>query len=210
QTLSSYITEELNVRDLVLSTDEKRCGVGFKVSADWPTLGRKLRKDLGKVRAGLEKVSSDDAKAYMDTGKITVSGVELSEGDLRVTRVVDTANMPGKILSNTDGQFVVLLDGEVRPELQAEGTAREMVNRIQRLRKAAGLQATDEIDAFYGFEQGLGEELAGILESQEEVFLRVLKRKPLPLSQRPKDAKVVMEAEQEIGDDKFMLSLVWA
>ncbi|CAD6913942.1 unnamed protein product [Tilletia laevis] len=210
QSLSTYITEELNVRDLVLSTDEKRCGVGFKISADWPTLGRKLRKDLGKVRAGLEKVSSDDAKAYLETGKITVSGVELGEGDLRVRRVVDTEDMPGKILSNTDGQFVVLLDGEVRPELQAEGTAREMVNRIQRLRKAAGLQATDEIDAFYGFEAGLGEELGKILESQGDVFLRVLKRRPMPLSERPEGAKIVMEAEQEIGDDKFMLSLVWA
>ncbi|KAE8237705.1 hypothetical protein A4X03_0g9061, partial [Tilletia caries] len=182
----------------------------FKISADWPTLGRKLRKDLGKVRAGLEKVSSDDAKAYLETGKITVSGVELGEGDLRVRRVVDTEDMPGKILSNTDGQFVVLLDGEVRPELQAEGTAREMVNRIQRLRKAAGLQATDEIDAFYGFEAGLGEELGKILESQGDVFLRVLKRRPMPLSERPEGAKIVMEAEQEIGDDKFMLSLVWA
>ncbi|KAK0566315.1 isoleucine--tRNA ligase [Tilletia horrida] len=210
KSLSSYITEELNIRDLVLSSDEEKCGVNFKVSADWPTLGRKLRKDLAKVKAGLDKVTSDEAKSYMDTGRITVSGVELTEGDLRVTRLVDTTNMEGKILSNTDGQFVVLLDGEVRPELQAEGTAREMINRIQRLRKAAGLQATDEIDAFYGFEQGVGEELAAIIESQEEVFKRVLKRKPLPLSQRPADAKVVKEAEQEIGDDKFMLSLVWA
>ncbi|CAD7059958.1 unnamed protein product, partial [Tilletia caries] len=63
QSLSTYITEELNVRDLVLSTDEKRCGVGFKISADWPTLGRKLRKDL----AGREKVSLEDAKAYLGT-----------------------------------------------------------------------------------------------------------------------------------------------
>ncbi|KAK0520131.1 isoleucine--tRNA ligase [Tilletia horrida] len=209
-TLSAYITDELNIRDLVLSKDEKKCGVGFKVLADWPVLGRKLRKDLGKVKAGLDNVTSDEAKAYMETGKITVAGVELAEGDLRVMRVVDTSNMEGKILSNSDGQFVVLLDGEVRPELQAEGTAREMINRIQRLRKAAGLQATDEIDAFVGFEQGVGEELAAILESQEDVFMRVLKRKPLPLAQRPKDAKIVMEAEQEIGEDKFMLSLVWA
>ncbi|CAD6973155.1 unnamed protein product [Tilletia controversa] len=63
QNLSTYITEELNVHDLVLSTEEKRCGVGFKISADWPTLGRKLRKDL----AGREKVSSEDAKAYLET-----------------------------------------------------------------------------------------------------------------------------------------------
>ncbi|CAD6889807.1 unnamed protein product [Tilletia laevis] len=63
QSLSTYITEEPNVHDLVLSTDEKRCGVGFKISADWPTLGRKLRKDL----AGREKVSLEDAKAYLGT-----------------------------------------------------------------------------------------------------------------------------------------------
>ncbi|EPQ29337.1 uncharacterized protein PFL1_03092 [Pseudozyma flocculosa PF-1] len=208
--LADYVKEELNVRDLVLSSDEKKCGVRFRVMADWPTLGRKLRKDVGKVRKGLDAVTSDDAKAYMDTGKISVAGVELVEGDLRVIRYVETGEIEGSFESNTDGNVVVLLDVEVRPELQAEGTAREVINRIQRLRKKAGLVATDEVDAFYSFEHGLGEALAECIESQADTFVKTLRRRPMPLSQRKADAKVIAEEEQEVGDDKFMLCLAWA
>lgn len=210
RSLSTYIEEELNIRDLTLSSDEKACGVRFRVTADWPVLGRKLRKDLGKVKAGLEHLTSEDVKNYIATGKVNVAGIELVEGDLRVIRYVDTEGLQGQYDHNTDGNVVILLDTVVRPELQAEGTAREVINRIQRLRKKAALQATDEIDAFYSFEAGLGAALTEVIESQGDIFARVLKRKPLPVSARAADAVVIMEEEQEVGDDKFVLSLVRA
>ncbi len=210
ESLADYIKEELNVRDLVLSSDEAKCGVRFKLFADWPVLGRKLRKDVGKVRKGLEGVSSDEAKRYMQTGKLNVAGVDLVEGDLKVSRYVETKEIEGAFESNTDGNVVVLLDVQPRPELQAEGTAREVVNRIQRLRKKAGLVATDEVDAFYSFEQGLGQALAECIESQSDAFMKALRRKPLPESHRKPDAKVILQEEQEVGDDKFVLTLAWA
>lgn len=208
--LSDYIKEELNVRDLVLSSDEAKCGVRFKLFADWPVLGRKLRKDVGKVRKGLETVTSADAKSYRETGKLNVAGVDLVEGDLRVIRYVETKEVEGNFESNTDGNVVVLLDIQQRPELQMEGTAREVVNRIQRLRKKAGLVATDEVDAFYSFEKGMGEALAEAIESQQETFMKALRRKPLPEAEKKADAKVILQEEQEVGEDKFLLTLAWA
>lgn len=163
--LSSYITEELNVRDLNLSQDEAACGVRYSLLADWPVLGKKLRKDIGKVRNGLEKVSSDDAKQYAQTGKIVIEGIELTEGDLRVVRNVDVNSATAQRASsqsdgskttwasNTDGNAIILLDTLIRPHLQAEGSARELVNRVNRARKRAGFQATDAVDAFYRFEK---------------------------------------------------------
>ncbi|CDU25686.1 probable ILS1-isoleucyl-tRNA synthetase [Sporisorium scitamineum] len=208
--LSDYIMEELNVRDLMLSSDEAKCGVRFKLFADWPVLGRKLRKDVGKVRKGLESVTSDDAKRYRETGKLNVADVDLVEGDLRVIRYVETKEIEGTFESNTDGNVVVLLDIQQRPELVSEGTAREVVNRIQRLRKKAGLVATDEVDAFYSFEAGLGQALAECIESQPETFMKALRRKPLPEAEKRADAKVILQEEQEVGEDKFLLTLAWA
>ena len=112
--------------------------------------------------------------------------------------------------SNTDGNVVVLLDIQQRPELQMEGTAREVVNRIQRLRKKAGLVATDEVDAFYSFEKGVSEALAECIESQQETFMKALRRKPLPEAEKKADAKVILQEEQEVGEEKFMLTLAWA
>lgn len=208
--LQTYVEEELNVRDVTLTSDEAACGVQYKLSADWPVLGRKLRKDMGKVRKGLEKVTSDEAKAYAATGKITVEGIELVEGDLRVTKSVELGDRKGKWDSNTDGGVVVLLDTEIRQELQAEGTAREFVNRVQRLRKRAGLQVTDEVDAFYSFQEGVGKALEECFEAQGDFFKKSLRRTPMSVKQRPPNAKIITEEEQQVGDDSFMLSLVWA
>ena len=210
RSLSSYVEEELNVRELVLTSDEAKCGVCFKLLADWPTLGRKLRKDMGKVKKGLDQVTSAQAKEYMMTGQITIEGIPLGEGDLRAMRYVDEKMLPPHTLSDSDGQVVVLLDGQIRPELQAEGMARDVINRIQRLRKKAGLQPTDEIDSYYRFTEGMNEALDDVMKTQTDVFVRSIRRVPRPASELKTDASVVCEEEQEVQDIKFMLTLVHA
>jgi len=210
RSLSSYIEEELNVRDLVLSSDEVKCGVCFKLLADWPTLGRKLRKDMGKVKKGLDHVTSAQAKEYMMTNQITIEGIPLGEGDLRAMRYVDVKALPPHTLSDSDGSVVVLLDGQVRPELQAEGMARDVINRIQRLRKKAGLQPTDEIDSYYRFTGEMNAALDDVMKTQTDVFTRNIRRVPRPSSDMPSEAAVVCEEEQEVNDIKFMLTLVRA
>ncbi|KAI3623810.1 ILS1 [Malassezia furfur] len=210
QSLAGYVEEELNIRDLVLSQDEDRCAVRFKLLADWPTLGKKLRKDMGKVKKGLDQVNSAQAKEYMECNQITIEGIPLGEGDLRALRYVDEAALASHILSDTDGQVVVLLDTEVHPELQAEGAARDVINRIQRLRKKAGLQPTDAIDYFYRFTEGMADALDDVMKTQSEVFTRNLRRVPRPAAELPEGAEVVFEEEQEVNDAKFMLTLVRA
>lgn len=210
RSLGTYIEEELNVRELVLSSDEAKCGVCFKLLADWPTLGRKLRKDMGKVKKGLDNVTSAQAKEYMMTNQITIEGISLGEGDLRAMRFVDEKALGPNILSDSDGQVVVLLDGQVRPELQAEGMARDVINRIQRLRKKAGLQPTDEIDAFYRFTEGMNETLDDVMKTQTEVFKRNIRRVPMPASELKNRTEVVCEEEAEVNDIKFMLTLARA
>ncbi|WFD36423.1 isoleucine--tRNA ligase [Malassezia cuniculi] len=210
KSLGSYVEEELNIRELILSQDEDACAVCFRLQADWPTLGRKLRKDMAKVKAGLDKVTSAEAKEYMRTGKIQINGIDLGQEDLRSIRYVDPEALGKNILFDSDGNVVVLLDGEVHPELQAEGTARDVINRVQRLRKKAGLQATDEIDAFYSFQDGVGAELDEIIRSQPELFTRALRRVPRPASEMSESADIVFSEEQEVNDTKFVLTLVRA
>lgn len=48
--LKGYIIEELNVRDLVITSDEKKYGVEYRAVADWPVLGKKLKKDVKKLK----------------------------------------------------------------------------------------------------------------------------------------------------------------
>lgn len=212
--LLPYVEQELNVRTVTLTSDEGATGIVYRAEADWSVLGRKVRKQMGAVRAGLLTLSSEEVQAYVQTGRITVGGCDLVTGDLTAVRFVqakgDSVEGAAKYETDTDGDVVILLDVLVRPELAQEGTAREVINRVQRLRKKAGCVATDEIDVFYRFAEGLGAELGKIIVESEDVICRVLKRMPQPDAQRSTAVPVLIEEEQEIGDEKITLLLVRA
>ncbi|GAA6032401.1 hypothetical protein JCM8097_008156 [Rhodosporidiobolus ruineniae] len=213
KSLKAYVEAELNVREVVFTSDEARCGIKYRAGADFAVLGRKLRKDIGRVKKALPDVPSEDVKAYLATGKITVDGIELVQGDLTASRYVDLpaeSENGATYEHNTNNDVVILLDVRRRAELEQEGTAREVVNRVQRLRKKAGLVATDDIDVFYSFPEGTGAELAQVIEASGPVLARTLKRVPQPKSALAAGRDVVIEEEQEVGDDKVTLTLVRA
>ena len=210
--LLPYIEQELNVRTVTLTSDEAATGILYRAEADWSVLGRKVRKEMGKVKADLLTLTSDEVQSYVETGKITVGGCDLIEGDLTVVRYVKPLegqeDGSAKYETHTDNDVVILLDVLVRPELAQEGLAREVINRVQRLRKKAGCVPTDDIEVYYRFAEGMGAELRQIILASEDIIMRVLKRLPLPDEQRPASDAVLVEEEQDIGEEKLTLVLV--
>jgi isoleucyl-tRNA synthetase len=73
------------VHTLSFTTDEDGHGVVYKVKADWPVLGKKLRGDIHHVKTALPEVSSADVKKYIQTKSIVVGGITLGEEDLQVS-----------------------------------------------------------------------------------------------------------------------------
>ncbi|KAI5123069.1 hypothetical protein M0805_000503 [Coniferiporia weirii] len=207
--LQRYIESELNVRDVKFTSDETKAGVRYRAVADWAVLGRKLRKDLARVKKGLSSVTSDAVKVYMETGKLTVDGIDLVAGDLTVQRYVELDESLGSYGSHTDNDVVVLLDVKVHPDLQSEWLARELINRVQKLRKSAGLQATDDIDVFYSFQEGSGADILDALRTQSDVIQKTIRSVPKDVKEKQESKVVLKEEEQEIADTKFILSLAW-
>ena len=145
ESLKEYVIDELNVRDLILTSDETKYGVEYRAQADWSVLGRKLRKDIGKVKKALPLLTSDQVQGYMTDKKITVDGIDLVEGDLTVVRGLSESAISGGQDFNTDQTTVVILDTQIYEDLKNEANAREFVNRVQRYRKKLGLQPTDDV-----------------------------------------------------------------
>ncbi|CAG8691539.1 2174_t:CDS:2, partial [Acaulospora colombiana] len=204
--LQPYLESQLNVREVIFTTDEARTCVQYKATADWPTLGKKLRKDIGKVKAGLPKLTSEEVKAYETTGEIVVDGIPLTKGDLVVNRYVDLPE-DGSYASNSDNDVVVLLDIRTYPELEAEGLAREFINRVQKLRKEAGLQATDNVAVYYDFEDGSGLDLLAAIVKHADTITKAIRAAPADVQKRPTEAVILIERRQEIGEVGFHLSL---
>ncbi|SCU87254.1 LAMI_0D05336g1_1 [Lachancea mirantina] len=149
ESLKGYIIEELNVRDLIITSDEAAYGVVYQALADWPVLGKKLKKDAKKVKDALPSVSSEQVKQYLETGKIEVAGIPLVKGDLAVSRALPGDKVGEGLESRTDQDVLIILDTKIYDDLKTEGLARELINRIQKLRKKCGLEATDDVSVQY-------------------------------------------------------------
>ncbi|EQK99547.1 hypothetical protein G6O67_005705 [Ophiocordyceps sinensis] len=209
KSLQRYITEELNLRDLVLSGDEAKYNVQLSVTADWAVLGKKLRKDLARVKEALPGLSSEQVRAYLQQGEILVDDIRLEEGDLVVHRGLrDDANSKS-LEVNSDSEVLTILDAEIYPELAHEGVAREVINRVQRLRKKVGLQSTDDIRMEYRVmsdPEGVG--LAAVLSSHEAIFAKTLRR-PLETLENDRNANgIIVEEKQEVQKATFLLRLL--
>ncbi|KAI7364343.1 hypothetical protein KC336_g21492, partial [Hortaea werneckii] len=86
---------------------------------------------------------------YLSSGSLTVEGHQLSSEDLRVQRKLKESKETANLEVAVEGEVLVLLDSYAYPELAQEGLAREVLNRVQRLRKKAGLVPTDDVKLAY-------------------------------------------------------------
>lgn len=204
--LSDFVQRELNIREIVLTSDEKHYGVSYKAQADWPTLGKKLRKDVGRVKNALPGLSSESVEEYLQTGKILVDGIPLVEGDLQIIRVLDESLTKMGHVANSDNNVLVILDTTVYEDLKTEGTAREFVNRVQRYRKKLGLKVTDEVQVEYKVLTDTEKELAQALKLNNELITKSLRRSVREYTDPV--AEVLGEEEQAIGEISFMLRLL--
>ena len=217
RSLQSEICEELNIHDLVLSSDEKKYKVQYSVSADWPTLGKKLKKDAQKVRKALPALKSNDVRQFVASGIITVDGIKLEREDLLVKRGLGEDEASKNLETNTDDDVLTILDVEMHPDLLHEGIAREVVNRVQQLRKRAKLVPTDDIKMEYkvlGDPDNIG--INEVFEEHGKTFEKALRR-PIDkhvvtqVGGETKDAiikDVIVEEEQEVQKATFLLRLV--
>ncbi|KAG6075670.1 Isoleucine--tRNA ligase, cytoplasmic [Claviceps sp. LM218 group G6] len=209
RSLERYITEELNIRELLLSSDEASYDVQLSVTADWPILGKKLRKDMARVKRALPSLSSDQVKEYMQTGKILVDGIMLEAGDLLVRRGVRENATIRSLEVNSDNEVLTILDSEIDPSLAQEGLAREVINRVQRLRKKAGLHATDDVKMDYQVlsdPDNIG--LAQALASQSGMIEKTLRRSLDPFQEGAELERLIAKETQEVQQATFILRLL--
>lgn len=206
ESLQDYIKLELNVRNVIITSDEAKYGVEYTVVADWPVLGKKLKKDVKKVKDLLPQVPSEDVQKFAKEGKLNVGGIELVTGDLQVQRGLLSDKASSGKESRSQQDVLIILDVNLYPELQNEGLARELINRIQRLRKKAGLNAVDEINVEYKLLKDTID-FCSVLESNEDLLIKSTKR-PISEYENCDPNKIIIEEEQAINDTSFLLRLL--
>ena len=140
----AIIEDELNIKDVVF-TDDVENFVTYSFKPQLKTVGPKFGKLLGKIRPALAELNGQKAMAEIkETGKLALDlgdeKIELLEEDL----LIDMAQMEGYV-SEGDNTVTVVLDTNLTPELIEEGYVREIISKVQTMRKEAGFEVMDKI-----------------------------------------------------------------
>ena len=143
EAVEALLLNEVNVKELKFVE-----GSGIlvkKVKCNFRVLGKKFGKLMKGIAAYMDTLGQDDIQAFERDGeiKITVDGqdVAVSVADVDII----SEDIPGWLVAN-ENNLTVALEVELNDELRAEGMARELINRIQNLRKECGLEITDRIN----------------------------------------------------------------
>jgi isoleucyl-tRNA synthetase len=147
--LENFILSELNIKTVVYRSDMSS-SVSLRAVPDFKRLGKTLRGDLKKVSEAITKLTSEQLSAFETAGEITLEGHKLTAEDIRVVREYkDNGDSKGEFEVAQEGDVFTVLGLEVDQGLLDEGVAREIMNRIQRLRKEIKLVVADSVVAFY-------------------------------------------------------------
>ena len=142
---ADIVTEELNVKAIEF-TDDVRAFTSYTFKPQLRTVGPKFGKLLGGIRKFLEAVDGSKAMDELNEAgvlrfEVNHETVELSKEDL----LIDTAQTEGFVTQQNQA-LTVVLDTNLTPELVEEGFVRELVSKIQTMRKEAGFEVQDHID----------------------------------------------------------------
>ena len=191
--------DELNVKRVVF-TDDARAFTTYNLKPQMRTLGPKYGRLLGKIGAWLKTADGNDVVDAFNRGEnvtFTVDGTEvsLSQDDV----LTEAVHKPG-FASQMEGELTVVLDCNLTPELIAEGYQRELISKLQTMRKDADFAVTDRINVLYQADS----ELSAAVESGKAFIAQSVLALSLEAG-APGEGWAAQE--WDINDKKAMLSI---
>jgi isoleucyl-tRNA synthetase len=144
EAIADLIKSEVNVKEIELIDDAS--GILVKeIKPNFKVLGPRFGKQMGQIAGIIKSFQQEDIalleKTYKKEVEINGNAIILTLEDVEIT----SSDIEGWLVANQSG-ITVALDVTISPELKKEGISREIVNRIQNIRKESGLEVTDRIN----------------------------------------------------------------
>ncbi len=156
--VEELIKAEVNVKQIEY-LDPSNTFIRKKIKPNFVALGKKLGPKMKAVSAALAQFSQDDIAKLEKEGQYNLS-IDDEPVILQIAEVeISSEDIPGWTVAG-NGALTVALDVTITPELEAEGNAREFINRIQKIRKDSGFELTDRINVIVAAPNGLKDSLA--------------------------------------------------
>eukprot|EP00945_MAST-04E_sp_MAST-4E-sp1_P006114 g6114.t1 len=205
--LRHYIKTELTCMD-VEATNEEGKWCKFKAVADNKILGRKLGKSFGKVRKEIGKLTHEQIIQFEDDGKIELAGCEVLTGELVIHREFSGDKKVYEAQTTKAGDIVVIIDTRADDAMRQTYVAREVISRVQKLRKTLGLRVGDEVEVFYKIsDDAASTAIEAALKANMGMVKETIRTTMVPLANLPADVSVLGSEIFDIADGKIELTL---
>ncbi len=162
QMVADLIKAEVNVKEIELLDDAS--GVLVKqIKPNFKALGPRFGKDMGLISKEIQKFNQEQISEIEKKGEIHIeinkNSVILSSQEVEIT----SQDIPGWLVASDNG-ITVALDITVSDELRKEGIARELVNRIQNIRKDSGFEVTDKVNVQIQTQESIAQAIQANIE----------------------------------------------
>ncbi len=162
---SDIVKEELNVKEVVLGADMKNY-VDFEIKPNLPVLGKEYGKLIPQIKQKIAEFNQMELATKVEAGNIEY--IEIGEVQIPLSKDNLLVTMQGKdgfAFSGT-GEIGVVIETEITPELREEGYLREILSKVQNMRKDSGFEVMDNINLYVGG----NETLEAVVKKYEDVI----------------------------------------
>jgi isoleucyl-tRNA synthetase len=196
--MSSIICDEINVKKLDM-IDSPDALITKQAKANFKVLGQKVGKQMGKLATVIQMFSREQIDNFEKNGfeRVVLDGQEIKLVTEDV--YIRTSSKEG-YATFTDTTLTVALDLEISKELREEGLARELINRIQNMRKESDFAVTDRIEIYF---EGLSEKLSNAVKNKDEY----IKNETLAVNVLDKQVENLNIKEITIDEESLLLGI---
>ncbi|MGE4283396.1 MAG: isoleucine--tRNA ligase [Clostridia bacterium] len=144
----ALVADELNVKEIIF-TGNVNDFTTYKFKPQMRTLGPKYGKLLSKIGEALNHVDGNEVMAILKKGEIVTLDIEGTKVELAEQDVLSESADKAGMVAESDGGITVVLDTNLTPELIEEGFVREIISKVQTMRKEADFEIQDNIHVYY-------------------------------------------------------------
>jgi isoleucyl-tRNA synthetase len=207
--LKAYILSELNAWDLVVvPKEDEHKWVTLALTPDFTKLGKKLGKKMKDFKTFVTSMSHADAVACLEKGGLEFEGITVDAKTELVAKLsFSKEGEHWESTSTPEGDVVVAVDCTQDEAIVSAGQSRELINAIQQLRKAAGLDLKDIVEVFFDETPGVASMESAVSRNVPLFEAKFQGAVPLPKKFAPSWSVVLRSDTAEIGGAKIEVSI---
>jgi len=188
------VKDELNIKQVELGSDLSKY-VNFEIKPNLPVLGKAYGKMIPGIRKGIASMNQMDLAQRVNNGNVVTINVDGTEIELNKENLLVTMQGLEGFAFAGEGEIGVVLDTNISEELREEGHIREVLSKIQNMRKETGFEVSDKINLYFA-----GNE---VLENVIRKFENQIKKDTLALTVAYNSDKAINEVK--INGEKLLL-----